>query len=217
MSLCGWLCWRPKWGLWMYQTDGLTVRSLPPFLTTWVLKTSSWLEHVHCFLCFFMFDGVTLCAEPPPPIPHHANTQGEKTTFRHFISCGLSLKIEPANDGCVGEPAGSPWNKFKQAFSVQSMCVCVCVLVTSWTCVYLAEQVFQRTYGTPIFDPVIPFQNHPQASLKGARLNPRWAAHSEAQSVQKHQELCTGANSLHSSNLKSLHRVCVCSPLYNIS
>ena len=40
-----------------------------------------------------------------------------------------ALKIERANDGCVGRPAGSPWSRFKQSFSVQGMCVCVCVCV----------------------------------------------------------------------------------------
>lgn len=98
-------------------------------------------------------------------------------TFRHFICCGLNLKIEPANDGYVGGPAGSPWREFKQSLSVQGMCVC------SRTCVYLGVQVFLRTYGTPIFDPVIPFQNHPQASPKGGGLNTQ-QTHSEASSAQ---------------------------------
>lgn len=40
-----------------------------------------------------------------------------------------ALKIERANDGCVGGPAGSLWSWFKQSFSVQGMCVCVCVCV----------------------------------------------------------------------------------------
>ncbi len=62
----------------------------------------------------------------------------ETITFRHFISCGLSLKIEPANDGYVGGPAGSPWSEFKQSLSVQGMCVCKC----SRMCVYLGRQVF---------------------------------------------------------------------------
>lgn len=104
----------------------------------------------------------------------------ETITFRHFISCGLSLKIEPANDGYVGGPAGSPWSEFKQSLSAQGMCLCKC----SWTCVYLAVQVFLRSYGTPIFDPVIPFQNHPQASPKGGGLNTQWTTHSEAPSAQ---------------------------------
>lgn len=53
-----------------------------------------------------------------------------------FSSCGGSLKIEAANDGCAGDPSGSPWSKFKQSFSPMGMCVhhssdCVCVCACS--------------------------------------------------------------------------------------
>lgn len=50
-------------------------------------------------------------------------------------------------------------------------------------CVYPAMQVFMRTYGAPIFDPVISLQNHPQASLKGGELNTQRATHSAAPSA----------------------------------
>lgn len=56
-----------------------------------------------------------------------AHTQLVKALlFRHFLSRGLSLKIEPINDGHVGGPEGSPWSKFKQS-AVQGMYVCACV------------------------------------------------------------------------------------------
>lgn len=49
-----------------------------------------------------------------------------------------SLKIDLANDGYVGGPAGTQWNKLKQSVSVRGMCVSMC----SCTCVYLGVQVF---------------------------------------------------------------------------
>lgn len=94
---------------------------------------------------YLLFSSVIISTFPPPPSSTWYPPQLLPCKIcSSFSSCGGGPKIEPANDGCAGEPAGSPWSKFKQSFSPVGMaCVCVCAHLSDCTCVYLAVHGFQ--------------------------------------------------------------------------
>ena len=124
-----------------------------------------------------------------------------------------ALKIERANDGCVGGPAGSPWSRFKQSFIVQGMCVCVCV------CVCLCALMNGRLSGSAGLSTYLwcayfgfcqPFPKPPTSLPEGWRVNTQRATCAEAPSAQMRRRLSAKEQTDYSPQIPNPFILCVC-------